>query len=472
MPAPGPAADPIPVVDLFAGCGGLGEGFAAVGRTPAGPWSGGSPRFRVALSVEKDAAACATLRLRAFFHAFPPGGVPEAYYDVLRGTSTVDDLFDQFPAEAGVARDAVWRAELGRVEAAGADDRIAAALGGRSAWALCGGPPCQAYSIVGRSRTGGIRPGDVRVRLYREFVRVLAAHAPPAFVMENVTGLLSAKVEGERVFDALRADLQDPAGTPSRWGGAAGGGAGPRYRLHAIAGPARIGGPEPADFIVEAHRHGVPQARRRVILLGVRADLGVKPRALPVAAPADRPTAGDALAGLPAVRSGLSKEPDGDDEWIAAVKGAATAAWWSAPGTLTDVRDRAAAALDGLAAPAAGRGGLFVPSDPAAAAPPGRFGAWVTDRRTGGAANHEARAHMRDDLHRYLFCAAHAAVRGVSPKLDTFPPELLPAHASAGKGHFRDRFRVRAVSRRARYAPAVPDPRSRPCPSPPTPAAA
>ena len=441
MPAPPPAA---PVVDLFAGCGGLGEGFAAVGRDAAAPWSDGSPRFRVALSVEKNPAACATARLRGLFHAFPPGSVPDAYYDVLRGEVTPAELFDRFPAGAAAAGAAVWEAELGRVDPAEADARVAAAVGGRPDWVLCGGPPCQAYSVVGRSRVGGIDPADVRVRLYREFVRVLAAHAPPVFVMENVTGLLSAKVEGERVFDALRADLGDPPAALARWGNgrsaarpAAGGAAG--YRLHAVAGPARIGGPEPADFVAEADRHGVPQARRRVILVGVRADLSARPRALPVAAPADRPTVADALAGLPAVRSGLSKEPDGAAEWVAAVSAAAGAAWWSAPGDLADVRDRAAAAVRALAAPPAGRGGPFVPGGPAdGAAPGGRFGAWVTDGRVGGAATHEARAHRRDDLHRDLFCAAHAA-----------------------------------VSRKpARYAPPVPAPRPRRCPSPPTPAAA
>ena len=446
MPVPPP--DAAPVVDLFAGCGGLGEGFAAVGRDPAAPWSGSSPRFRVALSVEKHAAACATLRLRAFFHAFPPRAVPGSYYDVLRGGLAAEELYERFPPAAAAARGAVWGAELGRVDPAEADARVAAAIGGRADWVLCGGPPCQAYSVVGRSRVGGIDPADVRVRLYREFVRVLAAHAPPVFVMENVTGLLSARVDGERVFDALRADLEDPPAALARWGNgrsaarpargtARGTAAG--YRLHAVAGPARIGGPGPADFVVEADRHGVPQARRRVILVGVRADLSARPRALPVAAPADRPTVADALAGLPAVRSGLSKEPDGAAEWVAAVGAAAAAPWWSAPGELADVRDRAAAAVRQLAAPPAGRGGPFVPAGPEdGAAPGGRFGAWVTDGRVGGSATHEARAHRRDDLHRDLFCAAHAAVNG----------------------------------KPARYAPPVPAPRPRRCPSPPTPAAA
>jgi len=65
---------PLPVLDLFAGPGGLGEGFSAC-RDPSG-----TPRFRVALSIEKDPAARETLRLRAFFRQFDAGSAPEQYW--------------------------------------------------------------------------------------------------------------------------------------------------------------------------------------------------------------------------------------------------------------------------------------------------------------------------------------------------------------------------------------------------------
>jgi DNA (cytosine-5)-methyltransferase 1 len=84
----------IPVVDLFAGPGGLGEGFSALGR-PAD-----RPRFAIRLSIEKDPVAHQTLQLRAFFRQFPHGQAPEAYYEHVRGRLTRQQLFDAWPQAA------------------------------------------------------------------------------------------------------------------------------------------------------------------------------------------------------------------------------------------------------------------------------------------------------------------------------------------------------------------------------------
>jgi DNA (cytosine-5)-methyltransferase 1 len=179
---------PVLVIDLFAGPGGLGEGFvASLDAT-------GSPRFRVALSIEKDPTARETLRLRAFFRQFPPFARPEQYYDYLRGEMELKALYDFFPEEAAAADREAWHAELGQTPAEEVDARITAALSGENRWALIGGPPCQAYSVIGRSRVGGIDPEDHRVHLYREYLRILAVHRPAVFVMENVRGILSARL--------------------------------------------------------------------------------------------------------------------------------------------------------------------------------------------------------------------------------------------------------------------------------------
>lgn len=69
----------VPVIDIFAGPGGLSEGFNSAQGTEGGP------AFSSVLSIEKDPIACATLRLRSFFHQFSPKSVPDAYYKVLRG---------------------------------------------------------------------------------------------------------------------------------------------------------------------------------------------------------------------------------------------------------------------------------------------------------------------------------------------------------------------------------------------------
>lgn len=144
--------DPIPVIDLFAGPGGLGEGFSAARFR-------GQHIFRIALSIEKDPHAHATLMLRGFFRQFTGRRVPEAYYEHLRGELARDDLYARYPAEAQRAAQEAWHAELGGASAPPdlVRRRIRQSLAGAKAWVLIGGPPCQAYSIAGRSRNRGVR---------------------------------------------------------------------------------------------------------------------------------------------------------------------------------------------------------------------------------------------------------------------------------------------------------------------------
>jgi DNA (cytosine-5)-methyltransferase 1 len=85
------ASEPIPVIDLFAGPGGLGEGFS-VSSTPDG-----KPNFRLVLSIEKDVYAQRTLELRAFFRQLEREAVPEEYYAYLRGEISRDSLFQRYP---------------------------------------------------------------------------------------------------------------------------------------------------------------------------------------------------------------------------------------------------------------------------------------------------------------------------------------------------------------------------------------
>ncbi len=102
----GKAVLPIPVVDLFAGPGGLGEGFIALRI-------GGRRAFRIVLSIEKDAQAHSTLELRSFFRQFSDGKAPETYYEFLRGELTRESLFGSHPTQATRARSESWHAELG-----------------------------------------------------------------------------------------------------------------------------------------------------------------------------------------------------------------------------------------------------------------------------------------------------------------------------------------------------------------------
>lgn len=204
--------DPIPVIDLFAGPGGLGEGFTSLVD------SNGDRRFDVKVSIEKDPVAHRTLSLRAFFRSFPLGAVPECYYDYVRGNMTRDELFAHPDAveAAKHATSAARCAELGKTpqETEKIDTWIKDALGGAREWALIGGPPCQAYSLAGRARMRLKDPAafenDKRHFLYTEYLRIIHEFGPSVFVMENVKGMLTSLHGGAPIFDRILSDLTAP----------------------------------------------------------------------------------------------------------------------------------------------------------------------------------------------------------------------------------------------------------------------
>src|SRR5262249_32176421 len=145
-----------------------------------------------------------TLQMRSFFRQFPDGRLPKGYYDYLAGRVSRDYLFQQFPTEWETSGREAWHAELGGMEFSpdSIDQRIREALGDSTDWLLIGGPPCQAYSLVGRSRrkSDPAFATDEKHLLYEKYLRILAVHRPPVFVMENVKGLLSAKVDEEGIL--------------------------------------------------------------------------------------------------------------------------------------------------------------------------------------------------------------------------------------------------------------------------------
>ena len=168
----------IPVLDLFAGPGGLGEGFTAFRNER------GEQVFRIVLSIEKEPFAHETLKLRSFFRQFSKPTVPEDYYDHLRGTLDREELYRRFPKERDKADSEAWNAELGdsrKFRAAEIDKRISQALNGDDQWVLIGGPPCQVYSVAGLAR------------LRRELFDVLKRHEDRASAFHSeVTAALDA----------------------------------------------------------------------------------------------------------------------------------------------------------------------------------------------------------------------------------------------------------------------------------------
>ncbi len=431
-----------PVIDIFAGPGGLAEGFSEYSTNRRQP-------FRVALSIEKDPIACKTLKLRKFFRSFRT--VPDEYIAYLNGQISLDDLYVAYPAQETAAGGATWHAELGQESEKAVFDRVSSAIGPHHGeWILVGGPPCQAYSLVGRSRMRSTKPDfedDKRHFLYREYLKIVAKSHPAVFVMENVRGILSSTHGGSGIFERIVRDLRSPAAALGILKHR-----GLSYRLYglgAAGGREYLDGDDPVEhFLLRAERYGVPQARHRVFIVGVRSDVaGVPPPLEPSSALIK---VSDVIADLPPIRSRLSTGGDSWETWIDAVRSVKAHAWMGAGATsdFSAVARRAREALRQLSNPlgVGGRMLTFGRRSPA----PGGLGAWYRAGAT-GLTLHEARGHMKEDLHRYLFCASYADVTGRSATLRDFPVELRPRHKNVREAvdgnMFADRFRVQTADR-------------------------
>lgn len=428
----GPGHQMIPVIDIFAGPGGLGEGFSSAKD------SRGEACFKLALSIEKEPWAHQTLELRAFFRQFPEP--PADYWTHLRGELSREELFHRWQAQAAAAAAEALQVELGAAAAPKVRELISSRIGRDEQFVLVGGPPCQAYSLIGRSRNRGspgyVPEADVRQTLYLEYLQILADHAPVAFVMENVKGLLSATLSSHRLFDRIREDLTQPASALRREGRRSL--QRPRYRLYPLApSDGLLPGEDPRDFVIQAERFGVPQARHRVIILGVREDVAASPGTLTLQSPK---TVKQALRNLPRLRSGLSDGADTTASWVSYIRGAPQRHWFADLDQQTKAAMRDA--IDRVKRFRSGRGREFVPV---------RNGSGIG--QLGGVVNHATRRHIGSDLDRYLFASVTAEHSGRSPELADFPPPLLPAHRSASKAlggsHFADRFRVQVADRPA-----------------------
>lgn len=415
-----------PVVDLFAGPGGLSEGFWRTGK------------YDVCLSIEKNEWAHETLRLRSFFHQFPHMQAPSDYYRLLAGDISISELYSQYPVEARAAESEAWLAELGSPSYPNelVDDRITAVLGNarNRGWILIGGPPCQAYSLVGRARRRSDPDfeKDPRHTLYKQYLRIIAKHRPTVFVMENVTGILTSRLQGEKIFPRICRDLQHP-------GRALHMNEDTQYKLFSlredVSDSASV---SPWNYVLKAEDYGIPQARHRVILVGVLADVSTRPGK--VTEVRSRATVRDAIGDLPKLRSKLSKEEDGPEQWVAALLAMIQQRWF---GDIKNqqVKEKLCANLQSLDCALKTSGGKLRKRKTRS-----RLCDELEDIRVAVPPNHESRGHMRSDLWRYLYASTFARVCHRSPTIRDFPEGLWPNHAnladSGGNPIFSDRFHV------------------------------
>lgn len=206
-------------IDLFAGAGGLSEGFMRAGYNPIA-------------HVEMDEAASFSLRTRAAYYHLKEQGKDSIYHQYLKGEINRGQLYQSVPEEI---LGSVINKSIGLEHNSEIHLQIERQLEGKEVDLIIGGPPCQAYSLVGRARSANNMKGDARNYLYVQYAEYLEKYKPKMFVFENVMGLRSA---GGGIYLENMKKLFDKKGYSS------------------------------TEFFVNASSYGVLQNRRRIIIVG------------------------------------------------------------------------------------------------------------------------------------------------------------------------------------------------------------
>ena len=211
-------------IDLFAGAGGFAEGFKRAGFEPVA-------------HVEIDSAACFTLKTRLSYHYLKENNKLDIYIKYLKGEISRDQLFSAIPSHIP---ESVINMSIGDENNSKIFWIIEKLNSQKDIDIIVGGPPCQAYSVAGRSADKDRKRYDHRNYLYKQYARFLAEFRPKLFVFENVPGLYTAS-----------------DGT---------------YYKNLIKYFKRIGY-QVEDKIIDAADFGVIQKRKRVIIIGWRKDV-------------------------------------------------------------------------------------------------------------------------------------------------------------------------------------------------------
>lgn len=359
-------------IDLFAGCGGLSEGFISTG-------------FSVAACLEKDPCACETLRTRLMFHELKALGKLEWYYRYVRDEVSREVILKRFPDVADTIEARVIQRELGEHDYQArvvSRIRLAIKVGkAQKVHVLLGGPPCQAYSLAGRSRDPDRMENDKRHFLYEHYLHVLGDLQPDFFVLENVPGLLSAQSKGEETFQNILKDFSSIQ---------------PAYEVAPSYNEMRD---NPRDHLMDSADFLVPQRRRRILLIGYRRDLvkrfsSVKNVFIKLQNMRKKTvlTVDDAIGDLPSLKPGK-----GNDLWF----------------------------------------GPYITGQ--------QLKQYQLDMRqwSAGVCNHCARTHMDSDLERYKFFILFHKNGNRAATLEDLQreyPDLMPAHKNIDG--FIDRFKV------------------------------
>lgn len=359
-------------IDLFAGCGGLSEGFRQTG-------------FEVIAQVEMDKWACETLRTRSLYYKLRERKKLYWYFKYLKGEVTQDEIHKRFPDIKGGVGLEVIRAEFGKDDPKEILDRVERVrryYGASKFHVVIGGPPCQPYSLAGRSRDPDRMMFDSRHFLYEYYLEILETLQPDFFIFENVPGLITAKAKGEEMFSKMLDDFRSI------------------YPSYEIAPSFDEYSRNPRQYLLDSAKYGVPQERRRIIFIGYKRSLlsknfdvkNIFKRILKSKVPEYAGyTVSDAIGDLPSLTPGK-----GSDEWFREYDKEA----------ITPYQKKI-------------RG------------------------NSPGILSHRARTHMKGDLERYRFFIEHRLNGNKAATLSDLMrerPDLTPAHNHLDK--FLDRFKV------------------------------
>ena len=209
-------------IDLFSGAGGLSEGFIRAG-------------FKPIAHVEIDRAACNTMITRAAYYYLKKTNKFQLYLDYLQNKISRTELYSLIPEKE---RESVINMPIGGDYNKVIFNKIDLLKENNTIDFIIGGPPCQAYSIAGRSRDKNKMQGDARNFLFLEYAKYLEYYQPQFFVFENVIGLMSAKTKDGKSYLEMMLDLFKEKGYHTEY------------------------------KVLEAKDFGVLQNRRRIILIG------------------------------------------------------------------------------------------------------------------------------------------------------------------------------------------------------------
>lgn len=211
----------INIIDLFSGAGGLTEGFR-------------NQRYKILGHVEKEKAACETLKLREVYYYLKEKNKLGLYNDFLNSKTSIEDLLKHVPREK---LNKILNFEISQENIHSIfsffDDL------GENVDGIIGGPPCQAYSTIGRARNASKKSSDERIYLYKFYIHFLNKYQPQFFIFENVKGLLSFRdADDEFLLPRMKKEFEEAG-----------------YSL--------------GYEVLNTKNYGVPQSRERLIIFGV-----------------------------------------------------------------------------------------------------------------------------------------------------------------------------------------------------------